>query len=154
LYFVARIVYRNHIGTIPLLCLNRVVLCFLSSNVFSEKRDIMGLNPSELPMPRKQDVYMLKRAIVNWQESTVEVSLYSKQRGMILRRRVEGITLNVVPGMTEQEAVRVAAFVSPSKWIIGWMSPFSQYKELRNEPLDQRLQAALTDPSSISISLS
>jgi hypothetical protein len=97
---------------------------------------------------------MLKRAIVNWQESTVEVSLYSKQRGLVLPRRLESITLNIVPGMTEQEAVRVAAFVSPSKWIIGWMSPVSQYKELWNEPLDQRLQAALTDPPRISISLS
>ena len=114
----------------------------------------MGLNMSELPMPRKQEVYMLKHAIVNWQESTVEVSLYSKQRGMILRRRLERITLNIVPGMTEQEAIRVAAFVSPSKWIIGWMFSSSLDKELWNKPLDKRLQTALTDPPRISVLLS
>jgi hypothetical protein len=116
--------------------------------------DIMGLDMSELPMPSKQDIYILKRAIVNWQESTVEVSLYSKQRGMILRRRVESITLNIVPGMTEQEAVRVAAFVSPSKWVIGWIPSISQYMESWNKPLDERLRSALTDPPRISVSLS
>ncbi len=114
----------------------------------------MGLNMSELPMPRKQEIYMLKHAIVNWQESTVEVSLSSKQRGLLFRRRVETITLNIVPGMTEQEAIRVATSVSPSKWIIGWMFSNSLDKDLWNKPLDERLQAALTDPPRISVLLS
>jgi hypothetical protein len=147
-------VYLNRIDTTPLLCFNRIVLCLLSSNLSNEKRDIMGLDMSELPMPRKQEIYMLKHAIVNWQESTVEVSLSSKQRGLLFRRRIETITFNIVPGMTEQEAIRVATFVSPSKWIIGWMFSNSLDKELWNKPLDERLQAALADQPKISILLS
>jgi hypothetical protein len=114
----------------------------------------MGLNMSELPMPRKQEIYMLKHAVVNWQESTVQVSLYTKQRGLLFRRRLERITLNIVPGMTEQEAIRVATFVSPSKWIIGWMFPNSLDKELWDKPLDERLQAALPGKPKIAILLS
>jgi hypothetical protein len=148
------LVYLNRIDTTPLLCFNRIVLCLLSSNLSNEKRDIMGLDMSELPMPRKQEIYMLKHAIVNWQESTVEVSLSSKQRGLLFRRRIETITFNIVPGMTEQEAIRVATFVSPSKWIIGWMFSNSLDKELWNKPLDERLQAALADQPKISILLS
>ncbi len=114
----------------------------------------MELDMSELPMPRKQEIYMLKHAIVNWQGSTVEVSLSSKQRGLLFRRRIETITLNIVPGMTEEEAIRVATFVSPSKWIIGWMFSNSQDKELWNKPLDERLRAALADQPKIAILLS
>jgi len=109
---------------------------------------------TDLPMPRKQQRCYLRRVIVNWQKKTVKVHLHGEQHGFINRKRIEIITLNIVPDMTEQEAVRVAAFMSPCAWIISLFSPMSQYKNGWNEPLDERLQAALTDPSRISISLS
>jgi hypothetical protein len=41
-YFIAQIIYLNHIGTTPLLCLNRKALCLLSSNIFQREEGCDG----------------------------------------------------------------------------------------------------------------
>jgi hypothetical protein len=106
-----------------------------------------------LPMRKKQDHYNLELVAVNWhQNGTVGVHLHGHKRGFKHTKRIERITLKMVPGLTEQEAVRCAAFMSTNEWLIPTFSNISRYRKNWNMPLDARLQAALTDPRFISVS--
>ena len=106
-----------------------------------------------MPMRNKRDHYNLELVVVNWhQNGTVGVHLHGHKRGFKHTRRIERITLKMVPNMTEQEAVRVAAFMSPNRWTIPMFSNISRYRRQWNMSLDARLQQALTDPRAISVS--
>ena len=106
----------------------------------------------KLPMRRKQQKYNLEHININWQNKTVRVHLHGHKRGFITTKRIERMALNIVPNMTEQEAIRVAAFLSPNEWVIPASSPLARYKQHWNTGLDERLQSALTDPNRISVS--
>lgn len=113
---------------------------------------LMGTD-APLPMPHKRATYILEHVVVRWQKNTVRVHLHGHKYGwFIASKRIEYVTLNRVENMTEEEAVRVAAFMSPNKWVVALSTKAGRYKRHLNQPLDARLQAALTDPRNISVS--
>lgn len=83
------------------------------------------------------------------QNETATVSLRGKRGG---KWHIEHVPLSVLPGETDQELIRCAAWISPSKWHIPMPVNISQFGGRFDAPLDDRLFATLPEQSAISVS--
>src|SRR5438309_1433161 len=88
------------------------------------------------------------------QNGTATIHLHGEHRSLFGRtsKRIEYITVKFLPGETDAELVRCAAWMSPNKWKIPFSTNISQFSGKFYQPLDDRLKSTLTDPSQISSS--
>jgi hypothetical protein len=62
-------------------------------------------------------------------------------------KRIEYITVRMLPDETETELIRCAIAQSPNKWKVSFFANISQFGGKLYTPLDERLRSTITHPS-------
>jgi hypothetical protein len=94
--------------------------------------------------------YQLVHTVIRKHGDTATVHLHGRDRRG--RSRIEYVPLRFLPGETDAELVRCAAWMSPNKWTVPFGQNIQQYGGKFSAALDDRLLGTLTDPSQISSS--
>lgn len=88
--------------------------------------------------------YRLERYAIHRHVRVVHVQLHG-ERGN--DRRTESISFPLLPGVTDIEFVRAAAWFSPNKWTVAFGMNVSQFQGKFSSSVDERLIHALMNPS-------
>jgi hypothetical protein len=88
-------------------------------------------------------------AISKHQNGTATIHLHGEHWG---KKHIEYVPLAFLPGETDQELIRCAAWISPNKWHIEMGVNISQFGGKFNAALDDRLRSTLPEQSQISSS--
>jgi hypothetical protein len=89
-------------------------------------------------------VYRLDHYVVRRRTRTVAIQLQGEWGN---EKRTESISFSLLPGVTDAELVRAAAWFSPHKWIASFGMNVSQFGGKFSQPLDERLLSTLMNPS-------